>query len=189
MFEVHKFKTVDVRDMSIDELTELSSYQPRTSLNEYAETLIRERLANPVMGVAAVLYSGSEVLLQRRLKNPGAGLLVLPGGRLDEENPTAGIAREIEEELGYPMFWAMTQIHHIAHDKMGNGDPLIMLYFYAQFPKGSERNMEPEKCDGFEWHDWNSLPSNMWDNDRAAVESFKAIKQRIESIRIDDDHQ
>jgi 8-oxo-dGTP pyrophosphatase MutT (NUDIX family) len=127
---------------------------------------------NHVIGVAAVLFAGTEVLLQDRAKDPGRGLYVLPGGRLDEADPACGVRRELKEELGLdiPLYHEMRPVHH-AMDKLLDGKPVLMLYFAADIShlRGSEVNMEPHKCDGLMWRSAYSLPPNMWDNDRAAV--------------------
>jgi 8-oxo-dGTP diphosphatase len=58
--------------------------------------------ANSVPGVEAVIVDGrGRVLLGRRAFEPAAGKWDLPGGFLDEnEEPIAGLRREVEEETG-----------------------------------------------------------------------------------------
>src|SRR5205085_12649943 len=58
--------------------------------------------ANSVPGVEAVIFDArGRVLLGRRAAEPATGKWDLPGGFLDEnEEPLAGLRREVEEETG-----------------------------------------------------------------------------------------
>lgn len=57
---------------------------------------------NPVVAVAALILDPSgRLLLIRRARNPGLGLLAMPGGFVDEgESLEQAIQREITEEIG-----------------------------------------------------------------------------------------
>jgi ADP-ribose pyrophosphatase YjhB (NUDIX family) len=56
---------------------------------------------SPVAAVVGILWTGENVLLTRRARDPGQGLLDLPGGFVDEEETVEhALSREIEEELG-----------------------------------------------------------------------------------------
>lgn len=56
---------------------------------------------NAVAAVAAIIESEGDVLLAVRGKNPGLGLLDLPGGFIDhQETVEDGLIRELQEELG-----------------------------------------------------------------------------------------
>jgi NAD+ diphosphatase len=57
---------------------------------------------NPVVAVAALIADASgRLLLIRRARNPGAGLLAMPGGFVDDgESLEQAIQREIVEEIG-----------------------------------------------------------------------------------------
>ena len=125
-----------------------------------------------VIGVAAVIHDGmGNVLLQHRKKDPGSGLYVLPGGRLDEADPQIGIARECKEELALaarPYSFAQVMF---ATDTLGDGSPLIMLYFYTKINRRIEvlENLEPDKCHGLHWFSYLDLPfPKMWANDARA---------------------
>lgn len=125
------------------------------------------------VGVACVFYDEYEVLLQKRTKKDGYGNLVLPGGTLDEDNPLQGIVRETREELGIDFNFARARMMPLWFDSglHADGSAYLMLYFKAfAYFRGQERNMEPAKCAGFEWHQMGALPENMWANDRRAIE-------------------
>lgn len=66
---------------------------------------------NPIVAVAALILDPSDrLLLIRRAKNPGAGLLAMPGGFVDEgESLEQAVHREIAEEIGL----AITEVGYL----------------------------------------------------------------------------
>lgn len=57
---------------------------------------------NPAAAAAAIISCGNEILLTVRGRDPGKGLLDLPGGFIDpNENAEDGLRRELSEELGW----------------------------------------------------------------------------------------
>jgi ADP-ribose pyrophosphatase len=61
----------------------------------------REYPQAPIVGVAAVVLRGAEILLIRRGREPMLGTWSLPGGALELGETTAeGVAREVFEETG-----------------------------------------------------------------------------------------
>jgi 8-oxo-dGTP pyrophosphatase MutT (NUDIX family) len=125
------------------------------------------------VGVAVALYNGFDVLLQHRRKDFGHGLHVLTGGKIEEPNPVDAALREVREELGLELLPHKMEPLWIAHDVQPNGDPYLMLYYAIQFKdRGTERNMEPDKCYSLSWHHMCHLPDQMWANDRRAIDAL-----------------
>ena len=61
----------------------------------------REYPASPIVGVAAVVFRGSEVLLVMRGNEPSKGKLGIPGGVVElGETAEEAVVREVEEETG-----------------------------------------------------------------------------------------
>lgn len=57
--------------------------------------------ARPLVGVGAVIWDGSRILLERRGQPPGQGSWALPGGLIDVgETAEAAVHREVREECG-----------------------------------------------------------------------------------------
>ena len=70
-------------------------------MGEEAARSGREYPQAPIVGVAAVVVRGAEILLIRRGREPLLGAWSLPGGVLELGETTAeGIAREVFEETG-----------------------------------------------------------------------------------------
>lgn len=61
----------------------------------------REYPQSPIVGVAAVVVRGADILLIRRGREPLLGAWSLPGGALElGETTAAGVVREVLEETG-----------------------------------------------------------------------------------------
>ncbi|WP_263366132.1 NUDIX hydrolase [Edaphobacter bradus] len=68
-------------------------------MSNEVERVEREYPASPMVGVAAVVVRGDEILLVRRGREPLRGTWSLPGGLLELGETTAeGVAREVLEE-------------------------------------------------------------------------------------------
>lgn len=140
---------------------------------------------NFTCGVACVFFDDHyNVLLQHRAKDPGHGLMVLPGGRMDEPDPRAAMVREAKEELGLIIAPYDLTPCWFAPDILGGGSPLLMTYFVGFISDRTRaRNMEPHKCYGFEWVPYLSpmatLPHAMWANDKSAIMAARSIARSL----------
>lgn len=139
---------------------------------------------NFTCGVACVLFDPEmNILLQHRAKNPGRGLMVLPGGRMDEPDPRAAMVRELKEELGLSLAPYDLTPCWFAPDILESGEPLLMTYYVAFAEQHLVRNAEPHKCYGLEWYPYSSpmamLPHGMWANDKAAALAARSIALKI----------
>ena len=78
----------------------------------------REYPQAPIVGVAAIVLRGADVLLIRRGREPMLGAWSLPGGALELGETTAeGVAREVFEETGVrvrpvEIVATLDRIHH-----------------------------------------------------------------------------
>lgn len=126
------------------------------------------------VGVAVVVWSGNEVLLQHRRKDHGHGKYVLVGGTMDEADPVDAALRELKEELGVSIPRVVHGLTPVwfANDMKSDGSPYLMLYYALNFARrrGTEQNMEPDKCYGLHWCKFDHLPLDMWPNDLMAIE-------------------
>lgn len=126
-------------------------------MSEEADRLgpLVEKPLNCRVGTACVVRRGDYVLLMRRAAHlASGGLWALPGGSVDAESATAGVARELIEEVGLsdpinlrPMdFWYGEDLD------VKDGAPYVCVFFECEAPDGWEpTNMEPNKCDAIEW--------------------------------------
>lgn len=109
------------------------------------------------VGVSVLVVRDGRLLLGRR-KNTGTldGYLSTPGGRIEQnENRYEAAARELKEETGLdngPLFVVGFKEH------FRDGKHNFIIYLYSHDVKGQPKNMEPNKCEGWEWVEWNNIP-------------------------------
>jgi len=112
----------------------------------------------PKVSLAAILIKDKKVLLGRRKGALGAGTWGFPGGKLEfREGLNACIRREVLEETGIRVrgvrFAALTNDIFKKERKH-----YVTLFFICKPKSGKARLMEPEKCEGWEWFTWNTMP-------------------------------
>jgi 8-oxo-dGTP diphosphatase len=116
----------------------------------------------PKVGVACILLKGNKILMGKRKSSHGAGAWAPPGGHLEfGEEPVNAVVREVLEETGLkvtsPKFAAMT--NDIFKEESSH---YITLYFVCRYESGEARVMEPNKCEKWEWFEWNRLPEPLF---------------------------
>lgn len=65
-------------------------------------------------------------------------------------------AREVLEETGLVI--TNTRIGPTTEDHFPEGKHFLTTFVIAEAPTGTPQNLEPEKCDGWEWFRWSELP-------------------------------
>lgn len=112
----------------------------------------------PRIGVAVVVIKSGQVLLGKRKGAHGEGTWALPGGHLRfGETIEACARREVMEETGLSIknlkrgpytndLFSEEKLHYIT------------LFVVARYAKGKLEILEPDKCESWEWFDWNRLP-------------------------------
>ncbi|CAL5421495.1 unnamed protein product [Camellia sinensis] len=122
----------------------------------------------PKVGVAVVLVKdGRKVLLGRRLTSIGYNTFALPGGHLEfGESFEECAAREMKEETGLDIekIEFLTATNNFFSE---DGKPhvhLVCIFMRAVLadPHQVPQNLEPEKCGGWDWYDWNKFPKPLF---------------------------
>lgn len=117
----------------------------------------------PRIGVGPFILRGSRILLGKRKGSHGAGEWSVPGGHVDKwETVEQAARREIKEETG------LEDLEFIRH--MGYSENFFReadkhyatLYVAFVLKSGEAKLIEPNKCEGWEWFDLNSLPKPMF---------------------------
>lgn len=123
-------------------------------------TVMTERRTR--VGVGVIVVRDGRVLLGRRRGSHGSGSWAFPGGNLEfGEGVEACARRELSEETGLTLQRVrpapFTVDHFPDHDRH-----YVTLFVQADGVEGTPQNRESERCDGWEWHHWDALPSPLF---------------------------
>lgn len=121
-------------------------------------------MKRPVVGLAVVICHGTSVLMGKRKGAVGSGTWAFPGGHLEGGETFEECAiREVKEETGIPLkdaeFWLVENVFY-------PNSHSVTIFMIAQLPRDERGrfihkeavNMEPDKCEGWEWFPWDELP-------------------------------
>lgn len=114
------------------------------------------------IGTHVIIVKNGKVLLGKRKNSGGAGTYGLPGGHLEfNESPEECIKREVLEETNLKIknIRFITYTNDLFKDTRRH---YLNLHFIADYDSGELKNMEPEKCEKWEWVDWNNLPKPLF---------------------------
>jgi 8-oxo-dGTP diphosphatase len=111
------------------------------------------------VGVNAIVVRDGKILLGKRKGTFGDGDYGLPGGHLEfHENMQKGVARELLEETG--MTADSFTFSNVFNNPSGEKH-YLQIGFVANNPKGEPKNVEPDRCYGWEWFPLHKLPENI----------------------------
>ncbi len=128
----------------------------------------------PRVGVAAVVLQKGKVLLGKRKGAHGIGFWASPGGHLEfGESAEVCAARELLEETGLKAL--SCRLGPWVENVMEGDKHYITLVVFIDKFEGELQLLEPEKCEGWQWFDWNELPSPLF----APVESLLQKKDSL----------
>ena len=120
------------------------------------------RDARPLIGVGVAILRDGKILLGKRKNAHGEGEWAFPGGHLEYgEDIEACARREVIEETGLQLKQCHTgpYTNNVFESHQRHYVTLIMI---AEAMPGEPENREPEKCESWEWFDWNHLPSPLF---------------------------
>jgi len=114
------------------------------------------------VGVGVLVFRGGRVLLGLRRGSHGAGTWAPPGGHLEfGETAEACARRELAEETGLAMGDAVPGPYTV--DFFPDvGRHYVTLFVLAPGAAGEPRLLEPAKCAGWGWHDWDAPPAPLF---------------------------
>lgn len=122
------------------------------------------------VGVNALIIRDNKILLGKRKNCFGAGEYGLPGGHLENnEKINEALSREILEETG--IMCKSATFSNIVNCPGTHGHYLQIGFVINDF-EGELKLMEPEKCEGWEWFDFDNLPQNIFRTHKPQIEAY-----------------
>ena len=112
------------------------------------------------LGVGIILEPEGKILLGRRKGSDGEGQFAPPAGHVEaNESIEACVYRELVEETSLkpkkivkgPWVEHFNDTRHY----------LCLFVIVTEF-EGNVQLLEPHKCEGWQWFDWNSLPKPLF---------------------------
>lgn len=98
------------------------------------------------------IYGVEEVLMGKRINSTGAGLLAPPGGKVEfGETIIDAAVREALEECGVHLDPSACAVYSWK-EKHQFGGHYIVFYVMCWRWEGEIENMEPTKCEAWEWY-------------------------------------
>ena len=124
----------------------------------------------PIGTAVIVLNNKKQVLLGKRKNAYKSGKYGLPGGRTGRsEKLVDGVKRELFEET----FLEAVEISYVGVIKEWQGEAHFIHFIYLCTEwKGELQVREPDKCEGWEWFDVDSLPSDLLSGHGHAVKLY-----------------
>lgn len=116
----------------------------------------------PKVGVGVLIVKDSKVLLGKRKGAHGAGGWCFPGGHLEYGESVEECARrELLEEAGIEAGDMI--VGPYTNDIFEEEEKhYITLYIIGKYKDGEPKVCEPDKCEGWDWFDWDNLPDNLF---------------------------
>ncbi len=116
----------------------------------------------PKVGIGVIVIKNGKVLLGKRKGAHGEGSWSFPGGHLEFNESWEDCAlRETKEETGIKIknlrFGTATNDIFQAEKKH-----YITIFMLADYDSGEVKIMEPEKCERWEWFEWDNLPQPLF---------------------------
>ncbi len=126
----------------------------------------------PKVGIGVMIFKDGKVLFGKRKGSHGAGEWAFPGGHLEYmEGFEECATRETREECGIEI--ENIRFEYLANIKKYAPKHYVHIGLIADWKNGEPQNLEPEKCERWEWFSLDKLPSPMFYACELAIESYK----------------
>lgn len=128
------------------------------------------------VGVGIMILRDGKVLLGLRKGAHGEGEYSFPGGGLEYgESITDCAKREVKEECGIDI--DTIRFIHVANELDYPPKHFINIAVMADIVKGEPEVCEVDKCEKWEWFNFDELPDNLFAMTRKAIESYQTGTQ------------
>lgn len=116
----------------------------------------------PKVGLGVAILKEGKILFGKRKNAHGEGSWCYPGGHLEfNESWEECARREVMEETGITI--KNLRFGTVTNDIFEKeGKHYITIIMIAEPDEGEVKVMEPDKCEGWNWFEWNNLPEPLF---------------------------
>ena len=116
----------------------------------------------PHIGVGVMVWNDDRLLLGKRISAHSENSWQFPGGHLEfGETVEACAGREVEEEAGIKI--RNIKPGGFTNDVFIDADKhYVTLFVTSEYDSGELTVMEPDKCEQWQWFQWNRLPEPLF---------------------------
>jgi len=119
-------------------------------------------MSSPQVGVGVLIIRNGRVLLGKRKGAHGAGTWSAPGGHLEFGESIEDCARrEVLEETGLELS-SVRNGPFTNNVFQADNKHYVTIFALAEPLNGEAKTLEPDKCEGWDWFDWNELPQPLF---------------------------
>jgi 8-oxo-dGTP diphosphatase len=126
----------------------------------------------PKTGVGVFVMKEGKVLLGKRKSSHGAGEYATPGGHLEYMESFEDCAkRECMEEAGIEI--ENVRFAFLYNMKKYAPKHYVHIELLADWKSGDPKVSEPDKCEGWDWYELDSLPEPRFGTEDMVLEHLK----------------
>jgi len=116
----------------------------------------------PKVGIGVIINKDDKILLGKRINAHGEGTWSFPGGHLEfGESWEECAKREVLEETNLQI--SNLKFHAVTNDIFEEENKhYITIFMKCDFASGELQNMEPQKCEKWDWFSWDELPDKLF---------------------------
>ncbi len=114
----------------------------------------------PKVGIGVIVLHKGQILMGQRKASHGQGQWATPGGHLEWGETVEECAfRELMEETGLEALSCLPGpwVNNVMEEKH-----YVTLFVFVDQFKGEPQLLEPDKCNGWQWFPWDSLPEPLF---------------------------
>lgn len=142
---------------------------------------IQHNLKRPRVGVGIIVIQDGKVLLGKRKGAHGAGEWSAVGGHLEFGETIEECARrELAEETGLNAL--SIELGPWTNDFLEEDKHYITIFVFVTQFDGRLQCLEPDKCEGWEWFEWNALPSPLFGTVQSLIKKIGSENRIFQSL-------
>jgi 8-oxo-dGTP diphosphatase len=129
----------------------------------------------PRVGIGVMILKDGMVLLGKRKGSHGEGEFAFPGGHLEYMEGFSNCARrEVKEECGIKI--ENIRFQFLANVTKYAPKHYVHIGLIADWKSGELEVLEPDKCESWDWYDFNNLPEPVFEMSKLSLKNYNSAR-------------